>query len=257
MKSFTYSGGERHIEVDSCNIPQSPIVHRIQSSEDLVDLILISEVYGKKNCRNLELVIPYFPYARQDRRTASNVAFSLKAICAVINSLEWGKVTIYDPHSDVTEALLDNVRVIPQFIILIDEFQDLFWEKTGKNWVLIAPDAGAVKKCQKAQVLCNELIYATKERNVDTGEVKRTGLSGDVKGRNCLILDDICDGGRTFVELGKELKARGAKSVELYITHGIFSQGLEVFEGIIDHIYTTDTFLSGKTGPNLTIKEIV
>ncbi len=213
-------------------------------------MILISEIWGKAACSRGHVIIPYFPYARQDRRTSPKTAFSLKAICEVINSLGWGAISIYDPHSDVTPALLNNVKVGTQDKILENYF-------TFAPDVIVAPDAGAVKKAEKAAELYDcSLVFATKQRNVDTGEVKFTGVSGDVKDQNCLIVDDICDGGRTFIELGKELKARGAKSVKLYVTHGIFSQGLEVFEDIIDHIYTTNTFISGKTGPNLTIKEI-
>lgn len=243
---FTYSGGERHVEHNPCI---NKLTHRIQSSDDLIDLILISEILKSKT----ELIIPYFPYARQDRVTAANTAFSLKAICKIINSLGWDQITTFDPHSDVTAALLDNVKTVTQV--------DILWQFPLNPEVVIAPDAGAVKKAQKVAERFNcPIAFATKERDVATGYLKMTGLSGEVKGKNCLIVDDICDGGRTFTELAKELKARGASRVELYITHGIFSQGLEVFDGLIDHIYTTNTFLSGKKETQqtkLTIKEVI
>ena len=87
-----------------------------------------------------------------------------------------------------------------------------------------------------------EVIQAQKMRNLKTGEIIKTEILGDVKGKKVLIADDICDGGRTFIELAKVLKNKGAVEVSLFITHGIFSKGLEVFEGLIDAIYTTDSF---------------
>lgn len=80
-------------------------------------------------------------------------------------------------------------------------------------------------------------LWLNKARNVQTGEITGTEVYGDVKDKVVLIIDDICDGGRTFIELGKVLKERGASKVILYVTHGIFSQGKQVFEGIIDEVY--------------------
>jgi ribose-phosphate pyrophosphokinase len=110
---------------------------------------------------------------------------------------------------------------------------------------LISPDAGASKKTVKIAEYFNgepEVIQAQKLRNLKTGEIVKTEILGDVKGKKVLIADDICDGGRTFIELAKVLKNQGAIEVSLFITHGIFSKGLEVFEGLIDTIYTTDSF---------------
>ncbi|MEQ2351952.1 phosphoribosyltransferase family protein [Pseudoalteromonas piscicida] len=86
-----------------------------------------------------------------------------------------------------------------------------------------------------------EVIQAQKVRNLKTGEIVQTQVLGEVKGKDLLIVDDICDGGRTFTELAKVLKAQGANSIALYVTHGIFSQGLGVFSGLIDTVYTTNS----------------
>ncbi|MEI8631794.1 phosphoribosyltransferase family protein [Vibrio sp. PP-XX7] len=88
------------------------------------------------------------------------------------------------------------------------------------------------------------MIQAQKLRNLKTGEIIKTEVLGDVKGKKVLIADDICDGGRTFVELAKVLKSEGATEISLFVTHGIFSKGFEVFAGLIDVIYTTDSFKS-------------
>lgn len=236
-KGETYKGGERKV---SCTTLLPVITHRIQSSQDLVDLILIKQIYDQNN-KPLEVVIPYFPYARQDRVTDKNESFSLKAICNIVNSLGFKKVHIHDPHSDVTSALLNNVRVIPQEEIIYRAFPEII----NRDVVIIAPDAGAAKKAQKISEQLNKPIaYAIKHRDTNTGELTFIALAGDVEGKECLIVDDICDGGGTFIALGNELKARGASAVSLYVTHGIFSNGISVFKNIIEHIYTTNTFIS-------------
>jgi len=97
-----------------------------------------------------------------------------------------------------------------------------------------------------------EVIQAHKVRNLKTGEIIKTEVLGNVEGKNVLIADDICDGGRTFIELAKVLKNEGALEVSLFITHGIFSKGLDVFTGLIEHIYTTDSFKAANEFKNNT-----
>ena len=172
-------------------------------------------------------------------------AFSLKTVARLINILGFDEVVACDPHSDVTAALVENIRVIPQV--------DLVVAHEGVSRIIhsgvtvVAPDAGAAKKAfAVASHYRLPLLTASKIRDVATGSITRTEMHDGtaVSGRRALIVDDICDGGRTFVELAKVLKASGAQRVYLYVTHGIFSQGLGVFAGLIDGIFTTDTFLS-------------
>ena len=91
------------------------------------------------------------------------------------------------------------------------------------------------------------MLTATKVRNTITGEITGTRLDDpdqSAKGRDCLIVDDICDGGRTFIELAKVIRQQGPARGYLYVTHGIFSNGLGIFQGLTDGVYTTDSFLS-------------
>ena len=246
-KSFTFPGGE--IQVSIPELPDSldgdVTVHaRLQSAEALVRLLLTSEILDRR-CRSARkrLVVPYFPYARQDRVMQPNEAFSLKAVARLINSLGFDEVVTCDPHSDVTPALVENIRVIPQerLIAVPAEMREEF------RPVIVAPDAGAAKKAFRvAQRFDLPMVTASKVRDVNTGQVTRTELHASVAiaGADVLIVDDICDGGRTFVELAKVLRAAGTARVYLYVTHGIFSQGLGVFDGLIDGVFTTDSFLS-------------
>ena len=88
----------------------------------------------------------------------------------------------------------------------------------------------------------SETVYATKVRNPDNGEILRTEVPEDVsyRGKNLLIVDDICDGGRTFIELAKVLRDYEPSRIDLYVTHGIFSKGFEIFEDLIDHFYVAN-----------------
>lgn len=248
-KSFTFPGGELQVQIPGLPDLISTdlvVLARLQSAEDLIRLLLTCEVLERVHRKGTRrLVIPYFPYARQDRVMQTHEAFSLKPIAKLINGLGFDEVVTCDPHSDVTPALVENARVIPQVELVIAH------EGVGRiihsGVTVIAPDSGAAKKAfATAQHYGLPLVTASKHRDVKSGAIIRTELHGSaaLAGRSALIVDDICDGGRTFIELAKVLRTAGAAKVYLYVTHGIFSQGLEPFVGLIDGIFTTDSVLS-------------
>lgn len=268
VKSFRFPGGEVQVE-----IPELPrnlnsdikVIAQLQSSDDIMTLVMVTEIVrrllppGKK----ATLAIPYFPYARQDRVMIPNQAFSLKMMAKIINSLCYDRVTICDPHSDVTPALIKNVSVVTQLDCIRnhEELNKMMFSYRPQDRVVVSPDGGAMKKAFEAATYFNaQLVTACKVRDIHTGEITRTSVEGYCTGKDCLIVDDICDGGRTFIELARALKAHGAGSISLYVTHGIFSKGLSVFTGLIDNIYTTTSFGTVITEhvetPNLFISHI-
>lgn len=192
--------------------------------------------------------IPYFPYARQDRVCNPGEALSVALFTKLLNAMELESVGLLDPHSDVTPALVKNSVVYTQqdFLEEILAFQRLGIDTD--RIVLIAPDAGAVKKTKalssylESRALVSEYMTATKVRNLETLEITETRFDGDVKDRNVLVIDDICDGGRTFIELAKQLRAQGCKQLSLFVTHGIFSYGVDELMKWYDKVYTTDSF---------------
>jgi ribose-phosphate pyrophosphokinase len=246
--SFVFPGGEIQVRV-----PAMPhwfegdiaVVARLQSAEAIIQLDILSEIINRCHVRHTgqkTLVIPYFPYARQDRVMARNEGFSLKRIAATIGSLGFDKVQVCDPHSDVTPALIERCEVFEQL-----SFLRQITDTLGTKAVVVCPDAGAVKKAQKAAIFYRrELIIAAKNRNVLSGEITGISLQNpeQVNGMECLVVDDLVDGGRTFIELAKILRQAGAHRIGLYTTHGIYSNGLDVFDGLIDEFYTTDSFIS-------------
>lgn len=209
-----------------------------QGDQDLISLLMLTDAV-RRACPDviLSLVMPYFPYARQDRVCNPREALSAKVIADLINSQNFASVLCYNLHSDVSVALIDR--------LVHRTMNDLaFQVATGHSKaILVSPDAGANKKVFDFAKTRGfpDVVRADKVRDTLTGEIKETKVYSDHVGdRDFLILDDICDGGRTFVELAKELKKLTTGKIYLYVTHGIFSKGAEVFEGLIDGIYTNN-----------------
>lgn len=196
----------------------------------------------------IELEIPYMPYARQDRACVKGEAHSLKVMAGIINSLGCRKVIVLDPHSTVTEAVLDNCYTVTQADIIASLTKDRPFEKIDH---LVSPDAGAAKKTgEVAKALgIEKVVQANKVRNLLNGkiesiEIGQTGLSG-----TCLIVDDICEYGGTFILLAKQLRAAGAERILLWATHGTFGGPKSREQTVknllangIDAIYTTDSY---------------
>jgi len=255
--SFTFSGGEEHVRFnpeDFLATVKVEIFERLINSSKLMRLMLAVDALRRlsHDAISIELVIPYFPYARQDRVCVEGEALGSAVMASFINNLGFSKVTIWDAHSDVSPALLKNIVNVSQ-ISLLEKCDELRQRLARGELALVSPDVGASKKTMKiAEEFGGELevIQAQKIRNLKTGEILKTDILGEVEGKKILIADDICDGGRTFIELAKALKKKGAIEVSLFITHGIFSKGLSVFEGLIDAIYTTDSFRSAEEYPS-------
>lgn len=251
MDSFTFSGGEEHVRLNTeglDNTARVEIFERLTDSSKIVRLMMVVDALRRLVGDNMpiELVVPYFPYARQDRVCVEGEALGAVVMANIINGFNFAKVTIWDAHSDVSPALIHRVVNVPQ-TSLLQGCDELSKQLAAGELTLVSPDAGASKKTIKIAETFNgvpEIIQAQKIRNLKSGEITHTEISGDVTGKNILIADDICDGGRTFIELAKVLKQAGANEISLFVTHGIFSQGTSVFKGLIDKIYTTDSIRS-------------
>ncbi len=228
FESFVFSGGEVYVKVLECFV-NAHVKAILRNTQDLVELLMLCDALKRMGKTIQRIDIPYLPYARQDRVCNTGEALSLKVMCDLINSIGAKQVTVLDIHSDVTLALLNNVKNYePASFGLLDII--------GSK-LIICPDAGAEKRIQK---LKKPYVMATKVRDVATGEIKQTSLHGSVKDRDCIIVDDICDRGRTFTELAKVLRTAEARTVDLYVTHGIFAKGMGVFTKLIDQIFHYD-----------------
>lgn len=242
-ESFVFSGGEVHVKITAksfLHVQGVIIIAQLHSANAVLELAMLVDALRRHytNLTKIELVAPYFPYARQDRQCDTGEALSVKVMAGIINNLNLNKVLIWDAHSDVTPALLNNVINVPPH-----EFVEAVVQKHS-NVVLVAPDAGAIKKVSSvAKYLKKEYVRADKLRDPHTGAITGTVVYSDHIGdKDFLIVDDICDGGKTFIELAKVLRPLTNGKIFLYVTHGIFSKGIDVFDGVIDHVYSANTF---------------
>ena len=257
VQQTVFPGGEVNINL---NITEDEIATRVrgrseivlyahlQNSDDVMAMILTVDALRRVffGCKVI-LYMPYLPYARQDRVCNVGESLSLAVIAQLINSCNFKHVVIADPHSDVAPALINNCLIETQ----VDIFGKL--RNDWSNIHIVAPDAGATKKAEvfAKAVGAASVIQCMKKRDLATGQLSGFVCTEDVTDKHLFILDDICDGGGTFLGLRAILSA--AATVELAVTHGIFSKGLDVVANAFDRVYTTNSF-TGKTlkGKNVT-----
>lgn len=248
LETLGFSGGERHVQLSNLPIDMPMFVSikaALNSTDDLLDLLLIDNAlenhYGQQV--KLRLEIPYLPYARQDRVCADGQAFSLQLMAKLMKNLNTEELVVWDCHSKVGLELTGAKNVSSTDIIKSDvQLSQLL---RSSQTVLICPDKGALQRCTELKEELNipNMVICEKQRNPTTGKITHTEvLTDDLTGKTAIITDDICDGGFTFIKIAEQLKAKNAEKVILYVTHGIFSKGLNVFEGLIDEVYTTTSF---------------
>ena len=225
------------------------IVTRLKNGDDVLRLLTVTNAIKNTTQANIELIIPYIPGGRQDRISNKGEAFTLKVYADLINSQNYTKVSVYDPHSDVTPALINNCVVKSLYHImrpLLSGYDTIF-----------VPDAGAAKKIYNYYLKNigwkGNIIQCLKKRDTATGYLSGFEVvllpNDDIRLGKCIILDDICDGGGTFVGLAEEIQRYqtfGLDSLDLYVTHGIFSKGFTQLFNWFDKIYTTTSWDSVK-----------
>ena len=242
-KRFNFSGGEVQVTVKKMTSDVVCITANLRSSDDVMALLMATDALRRQGATRIHLMMPYVPYARQDRVMNPGEALGIKVFCDLINAQNYSGVTILDPHSDVTPALLNNVLVIEQHE-LVQADMDL------SDHILVCPDAGARKKIGKLAMLGNnEVVFFDKSRNTKTGAITGTVLSQAPvvwdRAADHLIVDDICEGGMTFIKLAEALREHGVTgNIDLYVTHAILSKGTAVFEGHINTLWTPSCWLS-------------
>lgn len=240
-KMFKFPCGEMHVQYEKTeciDCDEVDIYFNFENMDDIFELLLCANALKHQEIKINILDISYVPFGRQDRINNEGECFSLEVFADLINSIGAKKVIVIDPHSDVTTALIKNCVVIQQHEV----FKHYFFGKD--NFYLVSPDGGALKKIYKLakEVDCLGVIECSKKRNTKTGEITgvEVHLPVSLINEDCYIVDDICDGGRTFIEIAKEIKkcSTFTGKIILMITHGFFTKGLEVFDNLIDEIYT-------------------
>jgi ribose-phosphate pyrophosphokinase len=227
----------------SCGVPERVLL-RSRSIAAFVAAMFWLDALAWRAGRFPHLILPFVPGARQDRLNSSgDWLFTAKSIAQMINARSLPSVTVLDPHSDVIAGLLNSCRVVSAASCVNTP--------AGKYAAVISPDAGAEKRAGTvAAKLGVPLIHAWTSRDVGTGAISGFGIDdGALRAAACtykslLLVDDICDGGGTFVGLAKTIEAiTPAVDLHLFTTHGIYSRGVGELKKHFSHIYCTDSIL--------------
>lgn len=235
--------------------PNLPIFisERINSYEDLMFIASLAEILKFRGVTDYHLWIPCLFGQRSDRRFHPTQSFDLKPICEVLLSCRFTSITILDPHSEIPVAMLNAHK--GSSVCHVDNTIHIL-KGHSVDLTLVSPDAGAYKKVfEYGEEFGLPVVAAVKHRD-SLGKVDLTFI-GDVKDKDCLIVDDLCDGGYTFVKLSEALKAQGASRVFLYVTHGYFSKGFDELKKNIEHIYCTNSVKDIEGEPYITQYKVI
>lgn len=215
---------------------------------ELPALIYLTEHLHAHGVEQVHLFLPYIPNARQDRVKTDEDVFTLRYFAKLINSLGFQSVTVLDPHSSVSEALLERliIRTPAQFA------QRVIAEITaqeGEAPLLFYPDEGAGKRY--GGMIGLPYAFGIKKRDWKTGKIQGLDAAGETErivGSNVLIVDDICSRGGTFFHAARALRERGAKHIYLFITHceNTILTGELTSCGLLQRIYTTNSIFTGE-----------
>jgi ribose-phosphate pyrophosphokinase len=210
------------------------VVCSITSSDKLFQLLQTANALDNLFAKKKVLVIHYLLAARYDRLMLPGDSIDLKVIADMINSCGFEKVYLYDVHSDVALLLIKNAIAITN--------KNLVEQYDKQDAVLICPDAGAAKKVGKYfdwNSNIKSIVYCNKTRDLATGKLTLEILEPEeCANKNCVIIDDICDGGGTFLAIAEKIKPA---HLTLIVTHGIFSKGFGELEKYFQEIMVSDS----------------
>ena len=272
IKQSTFLGGEPYLRFadhlsDATRDPNARLVitQRADSVEDFFRVVIAADAARRVGFKNISLVLPYFPGARQDRVCNEGESLTVKVYADMINSCKFDEVYILTPHSDVTPALIDNVKLIDDLTYAEKAVADIY-QKTGvNNFMVICPDAGAGKRIEKivkhlkatfATFHNFDIVNCEKARDLATGELLSFKVHADrsLSGYNCIIFDDIVSMGGTFIGLNAKLEEAGAEKVYLSVSHADCLNGVVKMCATFDGVYITNSRKINQDGlGNLTI----
>lgn len=220
---------------------------KFESDGDLLNMMFLVNHLREIGIDNIELIMPYIPYSRMDR-TEGKTVFTLKYICKLINNMNFNRVTVYEPHSDVSLALLDRVVSINTTSLMAQKQVDMINSNTNDETPLyvVYPDNGAMKRYTK-QINHDKVLTCSKERDFETGYIKKLTIDGEIPTEpfKAIIVDDLCSGGMTFILTAQKLREIGATEIALIVTHceKTILNG-EIFKtDLIDSVLTTNSII--------------
>ena len=244
-----FADGEVYIEINENIRGNSIFVIQSTSNpanDNLMELLICIDALRRSSAKNITAVIPYFGYARQDRKVVPRTAISAKLVSNLITNAGANRILSVDLHAGQIQGFfdipVDNLFATPIFARYIKNRIKL------KNMICVAPDVGGVERTRALSRRLNSSIAIIDKRRPVPGKSEVMNIVGNVKNKNCVIVDDIIDSGGTIVNAAKALKEKGAKDVYVFITHAVLSgQAVNKIEGSqIKKLVTTDTIDNSK-----------
>ena len=212
------------------------------ANDNLMQLLIMMDALRRASARRITAVIPYFGYARQDRTTDGRTPISAKLVANLISTAGADRVLTVDLHAGQIQGFFDiptdNLFGSP---VMVDDIKERF----GKDKiVVVSPDVGGVVRARSlAKRLDDADLAIVDKRRPEAGKSEVMNIIGDVSGKRCIMLDDMCDSGGTLANAAAALKEAGAKSVSAYVSHGVLSgKAVERIEkSVLDELVMTDT----------------
>ena len=239
-----FSDGEIYVEINE-NIRGNSIfiIQSISSpaNDNLMELLLLVDALKRSSAKNITAVIPYFGYARQDRKVVPRTSISAKLVSNLITKAGADRVVTVDLHAGQIQGFfdipVDNLFATPIFARHVRK------RIKSKNIICVAPDVGGTERARALSKLINAGLAIVDKRRPKPGQSQVMNVIGDVKEKTCVLVDDIIDSGGTIVNAAKALKDRGAKEVYVYITHGVLSGEAvkKIKASVIKNLVITDT----------------
>jgi len=249
-----FKDGEIYVEINE-NIRGNNIFF-IQSvsypaNDNLMEMLLCIDALKRSSAKNITAVIPYFGYARQDRKVAPRTSISAKLVSNLITKAGADRVVTVDLHAGQIQGFfdipVDNLFATPIFARHVKK------KIKSKNLICVAPDVGGTERARALGKILNVGLAIVDKRRPKPGQSQVMNVIGDVKGKTCIIVDDIIDSGGTIVNAAKALKERGAKEVYVYITHGVLSGDAvkKIKNSVIKNLVITDTIDNSEKTKNV------
>ncbi|KRQ09283.1 MULTISPECIES: ribose-phosphate pyrophosphokinase [Bradyrhizobium] len=213
------------------------------ANDNLMELLIITDALRRSSARRITAVVPYFGYARQDRRSGSRTPISAKLVANLISHAGVDRVMTLDLHAGQIQGFFDiptdNLFAAPLMVRDIKEKFDL------AKVMVVSPDVGGVARARGLAKRINTPLAIVDKRRERPGESEVMNVIGDVAGYNCILVDDIVDSGGTLVNAAEALIAHGAKEVSAYITHGVLSGGAaaRIASSRLKELVITDSIL--------------
>jgi ribose-phosphate pyrophosphokinase len=239
-----FADGEIYIEINE-NIRGNSIfiIQSVSSpaNDNLMELLLCIDALKRSSAKNITAVIPYFGYARQDRKVVPRTSISAKLVSNLITKAGADRVVTVDLHSGQIQGFfdipVDNLFGTPIFARHVKK------NIKGKNLICVAPDVGGTQRARALGNLLNVGLAIVDKRRPKPGQSQVMNVIGNVKDKTCIIVDDLIDSGGTIVNAAKALKDRGAKDVYVYITHGVLTGEAvkKIQKSVIKKLVITDT----------------